>query len=79
MVLLQKVVKSRNRLPKAVVTATICWSSQGVLGWYSQKYGLIFGWCCVEPGFGLSDLMDPFQLKISYDFVITVARLALVV
>lgn len=61
-VLLQRIVQSWNRLPGAVVTATSCWSS-GRLGQCSQKYGLIFGWCCVEPGIGLNDPCWPLPTQ----------------
>lgn len=29
--------------------------TQGAFGQQSQTFGLMFGWCCVEPGVGLHD------------------------
>lgn len=37
--------------------------------WEPLIFGLIFGWSHPEPGVGLDDPMDPFQLRISYDSI----------
>ena len=43
-----------NRLPRAVGTALSCRSSRRIWTVLSEV-GFDFGWCCVGPGFGLSD------------------------
>ena len=52
-----------NRVPRAVGTASSCWSS-GSVGTLLSAIG--FGWCCVDASV---ILMGPFQLGIFYHSV----------
>jgi len=46
-----------NRFPRAVGMALSCWSTEGVWALLSG-IGCEFGWCCVDPGVGLSFSWD---------------------
>lgn len=48
-----------------------CWiltRVQESFGWCSQKYGLNYGWSCLEPGVGVYDLCGPLPTQDTLQF-----------